>query len=307
MNISELPRLRRNSKRFGEVVAVLVKYNLAPWLNRIKADWMQPLLRSADGESITEMSAPVRVRKVLTELGTTAIKLGQILSTRSDLVGRDIAAELSHLQSGAPADAPASVSDTIEHELGKPAKEVFGSFDAQAFASASIGQVHMAHLPNGEQVVVKVQHQGIADKIQNDLEILLDLAKLAEAFSPELARYRPLALATEFRKTLLAELDFTREQRNATRFAENFADDERIRFPLPHVDCCSPRVLTMDFLDGISLSDREALVRANYDLTDLARRGAEHVSADGLSRRLLSCRSASGQLDGARRRSHRSA
>ena len=233
MNISELPRLRRNSKRFGEVVAVLVKYNLAPWLNRIKADWMQPLLRSADGESITEMSAPVRVRKALTELGTTAIKLGQILSTRSDLVGRDIAAELSHLQSGAPADAPASVSDTIEHELGKPAKEVFGSFDAQAFASASIGQVHMAHLPNGEQVVVKVQHQGIADKIQNDLEILLDLAKLAEAFSPELARYRPLALATEFRKTLLAELDFTREQRNATRFAENFADDERIRFPLP--------------------------------------------------------------------------
>ena len=275
MELSEIPRLARNAERFGEVVSVLARYNLAPWLSAIKADWVQRFLRSADGESIAEMSQAVRIRSALTELGTTGIKLGQILSTRPDLVGPETAEELTHLQSGTPADAPETVNATVEQEFGVPPDQLFGQFDSVAFASASIGQVHDARLPDGTEVVVKVQHDGIEDRIHNDLEILLELAKLAERYSPELARYRPTAIASEFRNTLLAELDFTREQRNVERFATNFANDPGIRFPTPHPDCCSRRVLTMDRLNGIGLTKREALVEAGYDLTDLARRGAD--------------------------------
>ena len=228
----------------------------------------------ADGTPLRDLPQPVKVRQALTELGTTFIKLGQILSTRPDLVGPEIAAELSKLQAGTPADDPGTVIETIRQELGEHPDNIFVQFDAVAFASASIGQVHKAVLTDGTDVVVKVQHEGIQTRIRNDLDILLELAKLAEEYSPEVAQYRPTATAIEFQKTLLAELDFTLEQRNVSRFATNFADDESIRFPSPHPECCSRRVLTMDLLDGLSLSNREALVEAGFDLSDLARRGA---------------------------------
>ena len=285
MEIAEIPRLARNAGRFQEVISVLAKYELAPWLRNVKAEWLQRFLRSADGESIAELDRHVQVRKALTELGTTFIKLGQVLSTRPDLVGPDIAAELSELQSGTPADDPETVVETIKQELGEHPDVVFGRFDTKAFASASIGQVHKATLVNGTEVVVKVQHAGIETRIRNDLDILLEVAKLAEKYSPDIARYRPVATANEFRKTLLDELDFTREQKNIARFADNFAEDDGVRFPMPHSECCSQRVLTMDLLQGTSLSDRKALSDTGFDLSDVARRGAnmflEMVFRDG--------------------------
>lgn len=274
MAVSDLPKLVRNAGRFNEVVAVALKFGIAPWLSDVKADWVQRLLRSEDGTKIGDLSEPVRVRMALTELGTTFIKLGQILSTRADLVGPELAEELSELQSSTPADSPEQVIETIQAELGDHPDNLYRSFEAEAFASASIGQVHRAVLSDGTGVVVKVQHAGIEDRVQNDLEILIELAKLAETYSKEVAQYNPVATAMEFRKTLLDELDFTREQRNLIRFTENFKDEPGVRFPAPHPERCTERVLTMDAFHGISVSNRELLEESGFDLSDIARRGA---------------------------------
>lgn len=275
VDVRDLPRLVRNAGRFNEVVAVLLKYGLAPWLSGVKAEWVQSLLRSSDGQQIGELAEPVRIRLALTELGTTFIKLGQILSTRADLVGPEIAAELAELQSGTPPDDSETVIETIKSELGEHPDNLYREFDVNAIASASIGQVHKAVLSDGTAVVVKVQHAGIEERIQNDLEILIELAKLAEEYSTEAARYRPVATATEFKKTLLDELDFTREQKNLTRFAANFRENPGVYFPAAHDEFCSRRVLTMDMLHGISMSDKPKLGEAEFDLTDIARRGAD--------------------------------
>ncbi len=275
MDVRDLPRLVRNAGRFNEVISVALKYGIAPWLVNVKAEWLQRQLRSSDGQQLSQLPEAVRVRMALTELGTTFVKLGQILSTRADLVGLELAAELSHLQSNTPADDADQVIETITGELGDHPDRVFRSFETTALASASIGQVHKAVLQDGTAVVVKVQHAGIEDRVQNDLEILVELARLAESYSTEAAQYQPVATALEFQKTLLNELNFTREQKNLTRFAKNFSDEPGVRFPSPYPDLCSQRVLTMDQLNGISVSKRELLEEAGYDLPDLARGGAD--------------------------------
>jgi ubiquinone biosynthesis protein len=160
-------------------------------------------------------------------------------------------------------------------KFGRHPDALFSSFDTRAFASASIGQVHWAKLLNGTEVVVKVQHQGIEVRVRADVEIAVELAKMAETYSPELAQYNPVAMAKEFRDTLLDELDFTREQRNLLRFAEISSDDTGIRFPKPHLERCTNHVLTMDLLSGIKIADRTQLEAAGYDLVGVARRGAD--------------------------------
>jgi len=274
VDVTDLPRIVRNTARFHEVVSVAMKYGIAPWLGGVRAEWVQRHLRTTDGQQISDLPEDVRIRMALTELGTTFIKLGQVLSTRADLIGPGLAAELSKLQSSTPADPPEKVIDLITSELGDTPDKVFQEFTPVAFASASIGQVHHAVLKDGKAVVVKVQHDGIEERVRNDLEILIQLAELAEHYSRDIARYRPLATAREFARTLRDELDFTREQSNLARFAHNFSGDAMITIPASHPDCCSRRILTMDRLDGIELSNREALRASGFDLSDIAKRGA---------------------------------
>jgi len=275
MDVTNLPKFVRNAGRFNEVVAVALKYGIAPWLSGIQADWVQRHLRDGDGQKISDFPETVRIRMALTELGTTFIKLGQILSTRADLVGPELADELSKLQSNTPPDSADQVIETIKEELGDHPDKLFRNFDVNALASASIGQVHRATLHDGTEVVVKVQHAGIESRVQNDVEILIELARLADAYSTEIARYNPVGTAMEFRKTLLDELDFTREQRNLTRFAANFENEPGVLFPAPYGEHCTKRLLTMDALEGIGVSQRDLLVESGCDLTDIARRGAD--------------------------------
>ena len=274
MEVTDLPRLVRNTARFHEVVSVAMKYGIAPWLSGIRTEWVQRHLRTTDGQQISDLPEAVRVRMALTELGTTYIKLGQILSTRSDLIGPDLAEELSKLQSSTPPDSVEQVNVLIKEELGASPDQVFHEFDPVPFASASIGQVHHAVLKDGKSVVVKVQHTGIEERVRNDLEILIQLAELAEHYSQDIARYRPLATAREFARTLRDELDFTREQSNLMRFTRNFADDPKIAIPASYSECCSRRVLTMDCLNGIELTDRKALQESDFELSEIAKRGA---------------------------------
>ena len=169
MRLSAIPRFERNARRLAEILGVLSKYGLADWLSNVDSEWIQGRFVSFDGERLGSVSHEARIRLALTELGTTFIKLGQVLSTRGDLVGPALAEELAKLRSHTPPDSPAAVRATIQSDLGKPVEELFGVFDDLALASASIGQVHRARLHDGTTVVVKVQHAGIEEKILKDL------------------------------------------------------------------------------------------------------------------------------------------
>ena len=275
MDPTTVPKLARNSVRFREVVSILAKHGLADWLGSVKAEWVQSLFDNTNGSAVKNLSPNQRVREALTELGTTFIKLGQVLSTRPDLVGPELAEELSELQSNTPADSEEYVRDLLPNELGCSIEEAFAQFEYDPLASASIAQVHRAKLRDGTNVIVKVQHQGIEERVQNDLDILVLLCGLAEQVSPATRQYQPEKTAQEFSRTLLQELDFTREAGNLSRFTKNFSQDEHICIPAFHAAQSSRRVLTMDNLVGISLTHREELADANLDLKELAQRGAQ--------------------------------
>ena len=274
MKFAALTRLERNLHRAGEIVGVLAKYGLADWLKGLHSTWIQEHIKSFDGRSIPDLTVGERLRLAFTELGTTFIKLGQMLGTRPDLVGPEVAQELARLQTGAPADPPEKVRAIIEAELGRPLEELFADFAIDPLASASIAQVHQATLPTGEEVVVKVQHTGIADKILPDLDILASLAELVEMPESKLRLYQPVAVVRQFRRTLLRELDFTYEARHLQEFAEHFAGEESVHFPRPYAAYSTRRVLTMERLDGILGNEAEALVNSGVDLNEFARRGA---------------------------------
>ncbi len=274
MKFAALTRLESNARRVGEIIGVFAKYGLADWLKGWNYSWIQDRIQSVDGQHIPDLKVEERVRLAFTELGTTFIKLGQVLSTRPDLVGPEIARELAHLQTAAPADPPDTVRARIEAEFDKPLSELFAQFEEVPLASASIAQVHLARLHSGEQVVVKVQHAGIADKIMPDLDILAGLAELAEKHASQIRNYQPVAVVRQFRRTLLRELDFTSERRNLDEFAEHFVQDDTVHFPRAYPQFSTRRVLTMERLDGILGTDSAALAASGADLNEFARRGA---------------------------------
>ena len=274
MKFNALARIERNARRAGEILGVLAKYGLADWVKGWNYAWVQERIQSFDGQRIPDLSVEERVRLAFTELGTTFIKLGQVLSTRPDLVGPELARELSHLQADAPAEPPEIVRATIEAEFGKPVSALFAQFEDLPLASASIAQVHRARLHSGEEVVLKVQHTGIADKIMPDLDILAGLAELAEKHSAQARPYQPSAVVRQFQRTLLRELDFTFERRNLEEFESHFADDPAVHFPRAFPAFSTRRVLTMEWLDGILGNDPPALAASDADLNEFARRGA---------------------------------
>jgi pimeloyl-ACP methyl ester carboxylesterase len=206
MKIDALARLERYAKRIAEIAAVLGKYGLADLFGGFKHAWLQDRFKSADGQSLTEgVTQAARARMALTELGTTFIKLGQMLSTRADLLGPELTEELSQLQANVPPDAASVARATIEKELGHPIEELFAQFDDEPLAAASVAQVHAALLHTGQSVVVKVRRAGVAEQAATDLEIVQALAELLEKHSPALRAYQPLAVVRQFRRTLLRE------------------------------------------------------------------------------------------------------
>ncbi|HEX4794044.1 MAG TPA: AarF/ABC1/UbiB kinase family protein [Humisphaera sp.] len=259
--------------RAADVARVLAKYGLAQWLSDSDFEPVRNALKSETGESLMAQPFEARVRLALTDLGATYIKLGQMLSTRADLVGQDLANELTKLQAQTPADAPAVARKVVETELGLPIEEIFSEFDETALASASIGQVHRARLKTGKRVVVKVQHPGIEGIIRRDLDILGFLAEMAE-MNDTLKRYQPLSIVKEFGRTMLNELDFRRELRNLQAFRRNFAKDKTIVFPKPYPELASGRVFTMQSLSGVAVSDSAAIDKLKVDRSELAKRGA---------------------------------
>ncbi len=276
LDLASVPQLARNLSRVVEIVRTLARYGLADAVVRLDPGFVRRWAAKTEIVRLSHLSFEARFRLVLTDLGTTFIKFGQVLSTRRDLVGSALADELSELQGNVPADPFETTRDTVEKELGRPVPEVFPHFDPIPLASASIGQVHRATLHDGRQVVVKVQHPGITRRVENDLSILAELAELAERFLPDLRAYLPVAVVAEFRRVLLRELDFRRELRNLQLFRQAFAAEPGVAVPEPFAAFSTGRVLTMEFLDGVPFTHLGKVKAAGGDLDDLAARGA-HV------------------------------
>ncbi|WP_179134621.1 ABC1 kinase family protein [Oceanobacillus timonensis] len=206
-----------------------------------------------------------RIRLFLEELGPTFVKLGQIASTRNDLIPQDIIKELEKLQDQVGQIPYADIQEIIERELGEPIHTVFKTFNQEPLAAASIGQVHYAVLQNGEEVAVKVQRPNIEQKIHTDLEILMNFASLAETRLDWAKQYKITEIIEEFKTSILAELDYTLEGRNAHKIAMNFKNDkEGVKVPDVHWEFTTERVLTMEFVKGIKLDENVQLVQEGY-------------------------------------------
>lgn len=285
MKIEPLARLERHAKRLGEIAAVLGRYGLADLFGGFNYPWLNNRLLSADGQCLADFSTAARVRLALTELGTTFIKLGQMLSTRADLVGPELAVELAELQANVPAEPVEVALELIEKELGRPVSELFAEFEEAPIAAASIAQVYGARLHSGESVVVKIRRGGIEARVNTDLEIVQALAELLEKHSPRLRPYQPVAIVRQFRRTLMREMDFTYEKRNIEEFTRHFEDEPHVHLPQVYPDLCSRQIITMERLEGVCGTDMEGLKASGEDLAEFARHGAnmylEMVFRDG--------------------------
>ena len=217
----------------------------------------------------------VRIRRTLEDLGPIFIKFGQMLSTRRDLLPDDIAVELAKLQDAVPPFPGEEARRIVEKSLGGPVGEHFACFDEAPMASASIAQVHSATLCDGSSVVVKVVRPNIERTIRRDIELMYIVAELAERYWSEGPRLRPREVVAEYERTILDELDLTREAANATQLRGNFENSPLLYIPKIYWDQTRRNVLVMERIRGIPVSDTEALRDHGIDLVALSERGVE--------------------------------
>ena len=207
------------------------------------------------GEDRSE--AAVRFRNVLEDLGPTYVKLGQVLSTRPDIMPPEFIEELKHLQDRVPPLSFEDVKQQIEDNLEEPLDELFDSFEEKPLAAASIGQAHRARTHDGQEVVVKIQRPSIQEKIRSDLDILYYLARFLEATIEEVELYTPTAIVREFERAILTELDFLKEAHSLEEFAQNFAEVDKVDAPGVLHEYTTSQVLTMEFVDADKLASLE--------------------------------------------------
>ena len=275
--IGVIGRTYRHLNRYRQILTVLFKYGFEDMVELLKIDQyieigLQVISR---GDRVEKLSRAARVRLAVEELGPTYIKMGQILSTRPDLVPVDFIRELARLQDKVPAFPLAEVTRIVREETGCAVEDLFDEFDPQPLASASIGQVHRARLKDGDDVAVKVQRPGIRKQVEVDLEILLHLATLAERHIEELAHHKPVKIVEEFARSIEKEMDYTLEATSMERVARSFLHDDVVYIPKVFREVTTERVLTSEFVDGIKVSLLDELDARGYDRKLITRRGAD--------------------------------
>ncbi len=226
--------------------------------------------RSRRRAAVERDPAPVRARRVLEEAGGMFVKLGQIASTRTDVLPPELIAELEKLQDDVAVEPEDAMRDVVEAELGAPVEQVFASFDWTPVAAASIGQVYFARLHDGEDVVVKVQRPMVGEAIDRDLKILLGLARRVEESTPFGTEYGVYGLAREFAASLQEELDFTIEARNTADIRKNMADVTGIEVPAVHLEHSTPRLMVQERFRGTPVRDTAAIEAKGFDTHVLA-------------------------------------
>lgn len=222
-----------------------------------------------------KLSQAQRLRLCIESLGPVFIKFGQMLTTRRDLLGDEITDELEKLLDRVPPFPLQQAREILQQQLGQPLHQAFKFFDEKELASASIAQVYAAQLPDGRDVVVKIVRPGIEDLIRRDIEVLTLLATLADRYWDEAKRVKPLLIVREFEKTIYNELDLVREAANASELRRHFDGSADLYVPEVYWDYCRPRVLVIERIEGIPVSDIKQLREHKINLEVLSRKGVE--------------------------------
>jgi ubiquinone biosynthesis protein len=222
-----------------------------------------------------DQSQAERLRLCIESLGPIFIKFGQMMATRRDLFGDEITDELEKLLDRVPPFPWPQARDIIEQQLGMSLEQAFQSFNENEIASASIAQVYGAQLPDGQEVVVKVVRPGIERKIRQDIEVLMLLARMADRYWDEAKRVKPVQIVREFETTILNELDLVREAANANQLRRNFENSPDLYVPRIHWDYCRSKVMVMERISGIAVSDLKQLQAQGINLEVLSRKGVE--------------------------------
>lgn len=256
--------------RFERIVAVLARHGLGHIVEAwdLQDRFLINLVVSRRDPEQEKKSVYLRISEALQELGPTFVKLGQILSTRPDLIPQELCLEFAKLQDQVQPIPSEVARSVVEASLGRPVGEIFADFTEKPLACASIAQVHTARLETGEEVVVKIQRPGIRDTVESDLNILHFVARKLEETIPEIKAFEPVAIAREFEKAIKRELDFTHEASHLDRFDRNFSSWPSVHIPRLYRAYCSDRVLVMERLVGVKIT---AGGPAGHDMPAVAR------------------------------------
>ena len=267
-------------RRLFRIQRVVIRYRLDDLLFAMPLPWWLMSLRLLMPwrwlpRKPAEVSRGARLRMALQDLGPIFIKFGQLLSTRRDLLPTDVADELMLLQDRVPPFDPKRAVELIESQLGARIEQVFSRFDVEPLASASVAQVHAAKLKTGEEVVVKVVRPGLQTVIAQDLAWLFLIAKAAERLSADARRLHPVDVVGDYEKTIYDELDLLREAANSSQLRRNFEGSDLMYVPQVYWDYCRPKVLVMERIYGVPVTDMATLADQGTDMKLLAERGVE--------------------------------
>lgn len=270
----------RDLTRYRQILATLVRHGYKDAVAALHLDGLVRPIEKALGDDEPPYDRPQRLRMVCEDLGPTFVKLGQLLSTRPDLLPGAYTTELARLRDDVRPFPSAEAEAILAEEYGRPPAQVFFAFDPEPIASASISQVHRAVLPDGvTEVALKIRRPGIEKTTQADLDILKNLAQLAERHLTFLQSYHPTTLAREFERSLRRELDFTVERRTMERCRIQFAGKPGVKIPLTYPEYCTAKVLAMEFIGGVGPDDRDGLARMHVDPAEVAITGAKILLA----------------------------
>lgn len=272
------PSRFRNFNRLRKVLSVLAKYGFDDIVahSQLRRVISRRKLSSfkKEGQKIVPENRFERLRLTFEELGPTFIKLGQILSNRHDLLPRDLIRELEKLQDNVSPEE-INVRELVERELQIRADDVFEEIEQEAVASASIAQVHRAKLKNGDRIVLKIQRPGLRNIIEADIEILRYMLQVLQKRFPEMAVFQPLDLLKSFERSIKLEMNFAIEANNIQRFKANFKDDDRIYVPAVYREYSNERILCMEEVIGVKISDLDQLRKREVDLDKITTTGTD--------------------------------
>ena len=261
----------KNTKRFTHILTILSKNGFDDILKKLEeqGDFQIPVFNKKENHSLNKNQ---RLRYTIEELGSTYIKLAQILSTTPDLISLDLAKEFEKLQDNVTPIDIKDISPIFKKEFGKELNEIFIE-PLELLATASIGQVYKGKLLNGEKVVVKVLKPNITEIIKDDLKILKQLAFLFDDYFQEYGVSSIYNIIKEFENSITSELNFKLETANIIRFTEIFKSDKRIKVPKVYKEYSSSKIITMEFIQGIKVSKIEQLKKENINTKDVAKNG----------------------------------
>ncbi|WP_299323742.1 AarF/UbiB family protein [uncultured Maribacter sp.] len=277
MAILRIPT-QKEIKRYATLFNVLVKYGFEDVLSHspiLKIIPKKYLEKHPETKTNLSFSKYERIRMVLEELGPTYIKLGQIFSTREDMLPLELIDELEKLQDHVPKLKDFDVVTTIEEELGIEKFKYFATIELEPLAAASLAQVHRAQLISGDEVILKIQRPNIAEIIEADLMVMKQVADSLEKYSSQAKAFQPIRIIESFERSIKEELQFAREIDNTERFAQNFTGNEFIHVPEVYKELSTDKIICMEFIDGIKVSNVEALITANIDPKAVAKIGVD--------------------------------